>query len=97
MEEVFGGGVAAAQASYLGLGRHERAEEERKDYGNGFYQRDFVTRLGTLRLSMARTRQKSFLPPLLERIQRRAEEVMLLVREAPTECVPFLENPVSSL
>ena len=70
------------QASYLGLGRHERAEEERKDYGNGFYQREFVTRLGALRLSIARTRKKSFLPALLERFQRRAEEVMLLIREA---------------
>ena len=70
------------QASYLGLGRHERAEEERKDYRNGFYQRDLVTRLGTLRLRIARTRKKSFLPPLLERFQRRAEEVMLLIREA---------------
>jgi len=70
------------QAAYLGLGRHERAEEERKDYRNGFYQRDLVTRLGTLRLRIARTRQKSFLPPLVERFQRRAEEVMLLIREA---------------
>ena len=70
------------QASYLGLERHERAEEERKDYRNGFYQRDLVTRLGTLRLSIARTRKKSFLPALLERFQRRAEEVMLLIREA---------------
>jgi len=70
------------QASYLGLGGHERAEEEKKDYRNGFYQRDLVTRLGTLRLRIARTRKKSFLPPLLERFQRRAEEVMLLIREA---------------
>jgi len=70
------------QTAYLGLGRHERAEEERKDYRNGFYQRDLVTRLGTLRLRIARTRQKSFLPPLVERFQRRAEEVMMLIREA---------------
>ena len=70
------------QASYLGLGRHERAEEERKDYRKGFYQRDLVTRLGTLRLRIARTRKKSSLPALLERFQRRAEEVMLLIREA---------------
>ena len=41
-----------------------------------------MTRLGTLRLRIARTRQKSFLPPLVERFQRRAEEVMLLIREA---------------
>jgi len=70
------------QTAYLGLERHQRAEEERTDYRNGFYQRDLVTRLGTLRLRIARTRQKSFLPPLVERFQRRAEEVMMLIREA---------------
>jgi putative transposase len=41
-----------------------------------------VTRLGTLRLKVARTRKRSFLPPGVERFQRRAAEVMLLIREA---------------
>ncbi len=49
---------------------------------NGFYVRDFVTRLGTLRLRVARSRERSFRPPGLERFQRRAAEVMLLIREA---------------
>jgi len=47
-----------------------------------FYWRDFVTRLGTLRLKIARTREKSFLPGGLERFQGRAAEVMMLIREA---------------
>jgi len=46
------------------------------------YWRDFVSRFGTLRLQVARTRERSFLPGKLERFQRRAEEVMLLIREA---------------
>ncbi len=66
---------------YLGCDPYERTGEER-DYRNGYYFRDFVTRLGTLRLKMARSRAKSFLPPALERFQRRAEEVMMLIREA---------------
>ena len=67
---------------YLRLDPYERSEGEREDYRNGFYFRDFVTRLGTLRLKLARTRKRSFLPPGLERFQRRAGEVMLLIREA---------------
>jgi len=67
---------------YLRLDPYERSEGERKDYRNGFYFRDFVTRLGTLRLKLARTRKRSFLPPGVERFQRRAGEVMLLIREA---------------
>ena len=32
----------------------------RTDYRNGFYERDYVTRLGTIRFRIARTRQKNF-------------------------------------
>ena len=38
------------RAGYVGVGSYERAEAKRRDYRNGFYVRDFVTRLGTLRL-----------------------------------------------
>ena len=41
-----------------------------------------MTRFGTIRLRIARTREKSFLPVGLRRFQRRAEEVSLLIREA---------------
>src|SRR3990172_7440702 len=57
-------------------------KEERRGQRNGFYFRDFVSRFGTLRLQVARTREGSFLPGGLARFQRRAEEVMLLIREA---------------
>ena len=57
---------------YLRLDPYERSSGEREDYRNGFYYRDFVTRLGTLRLKLARTRKRSFLPPGVERFQRRA-------------------------
>ncbi|MGH9785691.1 MAG: IS256 family transposase [Terriglobia bacterium] len=52
------------------------------DYRNGYYERDFVTRFGTLRLRIARARGKSFLPPGMRTFQRRAEDVLLLIREA---------------
>ena len=66
---------------YMGLGWHDRSTQ-RADYRNGFYERDWVTRFGTLRLRIARTRGKNFLPKGLENFQRRAEEVTLLIREA---------------
>jgi len=66
----------AARESY------ERRQHERQVYRNGFYERDFVTRFGTIRLRIARSREQSFLPYGLERFQRRSEEVALLIREA---------------
>jgi len=54
---------------------YQRRSNRGQPYRNGYYERDFVTRLGTLRLRVARTRGKSFLPQGLERFQRRAEDV----------------------
>jgi len=61
--------------------RYGRAED-RKDYRNGYYSRDFVTRFGTLRLRIARTLKRGILPEVMKKFQRRAEEVTLLIREA---------------
>jgi putative transposase len=61
---------------------YQRRRSRRQPYRNGYYERDFVTRFGTLRLRIARTRGKSFLPRGIERFQRRADEVALLIREA---------------
>src|ERR1700674_923403 len=67
---------------FSGAERYERRQGRRRVYRNGYYERDFVTRFGTIRLRIARTREKSFLPHGLERFQRRAEEVSMLIREA---------------
>ena len=48
---------------FSGWGRYERRRGKRRDYRNGYYQRDFVTRLGTIRLRIARTRGKSLGEP----------------------------------
>ena len=55
---------------------------QRQDYRNGSYERSFQTRLGELRIKIARTRQRVFLPSLIPMFQQRAEEVLLLIREA---------------
>jgi len=70
-----------ARDRYLGVREYERSPE-RADARNGFYERDFVTRLGTLRVRVARTRQRAFLPAGLARLERRAAEVLVLIREA---------------
>lgn len=69
--------------SYMKCGWHDRMDPElRTDYRNGFYERDYVTRLGTIRLRIARTRGKNFIPKGLDKFQRRAEDVAILIREA---------------
>jgi transposase-like protein len=70
-------------AEHLGLQWHERAQPaKRVDYRNGFYERDYVTQFGVLRLRIPRTRQRSFLPRWIARLQRRAPEVAELIRQA---------------
>jgi putative transposase len=70
-----------ARDRYLGVREYERSAA-RTDARNGFYRRSFVTRLGTLWLRIARTRQRAFLPAGLTRLGRRAPEILLLIREA---------------
>ena len=64
------------------VSRHYVRSKQRQDYRNGYYVRDLVTRFGTLRLRIARTRKQGFLPAVLPKFQRLAEEVTLLIREA---------------
>jgi putative transposase len=66
---------------YVMRDAYERKPDS-QDYRNGSYERDVVTRLGTIRFRVARTRQRGFLPPAVERLQRRAEDVAMLIREA---------------
>jgi len=70
-----------ARDRYLGVRDYERVPG-RADSRNGFYERDVVTLFGTLRVRIARTRRQAFLPAGLARLQRRAPEVTLLIREA---------------
>ena len=67
---------------YAVLDSYERGPRQARQYRNGFYERDFVTRFGTIRLRIARARGRSFLPPAIEKFQRRAPELAMLIREA---------------
>jgi transposase-like protein len=70
-----------ARDRHLGVRAYEWVPG-REDSRNGFDERDLVTLFGTLRVRMARTRQQSVRPAGLARLQRRAPEVTLLIREA---------------
>jgi transposase-like protein len=67
---------------FTGWDHYQRGPRKTMAYRNGYYERDFVTRFGTSRLRIAHTRGKNFLPPAIERFQRRADELALLIREA---------------
>ena len=83
LKELLEANAEQQMADYLGLKWHERANPaERVDYRNGFYERDYVTALGVIRLRIPRTRQRSFLPRCIEPLQRRAPEVAELIRQA---------------
>jgi len=71
-------------ADYLGRARYERSEEpeERGDSRNGYYERDYVTALGSIRIQVRRTRQRSFLPRGIQALERRAPEVAEMIRQA---------------
>jgi putative transposase len=62
--------------------RYERNGDQRPEYRNGYYERDWVTMFGTIRIRIARTRGEAFLPNGLRKFHRRADEVALLIREA---------------
>src|SRR5260370_7757425 len=70
-------------ARYLGLQPYERCAEpeDRVDSRNGFYERDYVTPLGSIRLRVRRTRKRSFLPRGVRALERRAPEVAELIRQ----------------
>jgi len=67
---------------YAVLDSYERGPRQPSQYRNGYYERDFVTRFGTIRLRIARARDRSFVPPAIDKFQRRAPELAMLIREA---------------
>jgi putative transposase len=81
LEKFLSAESARLRDRFVGAGRYAQ-EGRRRGQRNGFYFRDLVSRFGVLRLQVARTREQSFLPGALVRFQRRAAEVMLLIREA---------------
>src|SRR6202171_4098273 len=65
----------------LGADRHERTPD-RNGYRNGYRERPWDTRVGTIELQVPRVRDGSFFPSLLERRRRAERALVSVVQEA---------------
>ena len=66
---------------HLGAGRHARTEE-RSGYRNGYRERSWDTRVGTVALRVPRVRDGSYFPALLEPRTRGERALVSVVQEA---------------
>lgn len=60
---------------YIGVGEYVR-NDQRTSHRNGYYEREFTTRIGTLDLIVPRTRDGLFSPDLFERYQRNEKALL---------------------
>src|SRR3712207_4436256 len=65
----------------IGAGRHERSAE-RLTWRNGYRDRSFDTRLGTLQLRIPKLRQGSYFPPFLEARKTSEKALAAVIQEA---------------
>ncbi len=68
-------------SQHLGAERHERTGD-RGGYRNGYREREWATRVGTLDLRVPRVRDGSYFPSLLEPRKRAEQALVAVVREA---------------
>lgn len=68
-------------AEQIGAARHERSAE-RTTYRNGYREREWDTRVGTLELKIPKLRQGSYFPSLLEPRRRAEQALMAVIQEA---------------
>src|SRR5262245_10114535 len=71
-------------AEHLGAERHERTAE-RSGYRNGYRERPWDTRVGSIELQVPRVRDGSFFPSLLEPRRRAEKELVAVVQEADVQ------------
>ncbi len=65
----------------LGAGKHERTDG-RKGYRNGYREREWDTRVGTVGLAVPKVRDGSYFPSLLEPRKRAERALVAVVQEA---------------
>src|SRR6266513_339088 len=68
-------------AEHVGAERHERTPE-RSGYRNGYRERPWDTRVGSIELQVPRARDGSFFPSLLEPRKRAERALVAVVQEA---------------
>jgi transposase-like protein len=65
----------------VGAGRHERSAD-RLNWRNGYRERSFDTRLGSLSLKIPKLRQGSYFPPFLEARRMTEKALVAVIQEA---------------
>ena len=65
---------------YLKASSYERSDD-RIDYRNGYYERDYIMTIGKIRLKVPRTRQGDFSPSVFERYARCEQALVLSMLE----------------
>src|ERR687885_51302 len=73
--------MALELAEHVGAERHERTPE-RSGYRNGYRERPWDTRVGSIELRVPRVRDGSFFPSLLEPRRRAERALVAVVQEA---------------
>src|SRR5690625_2185419 len=65
---------------FLNVGTYERSEE-RRDYRNGYYEREFLTNIGNIPVRVPRTRSGEFATAVFEKYQRSDQSFLLTLVE----------------
>ena len=73
-------------SQHLGAEKPERSEE-RRGYRNGYRERAWDTRVGTLKVKVLRVRDGSYFPRLLEPRKRAERALVAVVQEASVQGV----------
>ncbi|HFI0683412.1 TPA: transposase, partial [Streptococcus suis] len=68
------------RTEYIKADDYERSES-RQSQRNGYYERNFTTRVGTLELKVPRTRDGEFSPTVFERYQRNEKALLASMLE----------------
>ena len=77
---VFNQLMEQERSDYINADDYERSDD-RVSYRNGYYERDFTTRVGTLELRVPRTRDGKFSPSVFERYQRNEKALLAAMLE----------------
>lgn len=73
--------MEAERDDYINAQRYERSSS-RMDYRNGYYEREYVTKLGRIRLTVPRTRTGEFSTEIFQKYKRMDQALVLTLIEA---------------
>src|SRR5690625_2714221 len=77
---VFNQLMEEQRTQYINVSKYERSDS-RTSQRNGYYERNWTTRIGTLELKVPRTRDGKFSPTLFERYQRNEKALLASILE----------------